>query len=83
MRRGDFWHENSVDQVVKNRIDNIIERLKTINFEKDRIDEKVVDVQIKRGGCKNIVGLATVDDAAGVIQDEAGHQQRNHAAQGQ
>ena len=43
-------------------------------------DEQVVDVQVKACCRKDVVGLATVHDAAGVIQDEARHQQHDCSA---
>ena len=35
--------------------------------------EQVVDVQVQGHGGANVVGLAAIDDAAGVEQDQAGH----------
>lgn len=55
MRRGKYWQESAVPEKVKNRIENIIERLETINFDKDRIDGKMVTDDIPKQLLKSFI----------------------------
>ena len=48
MRRGVYWDKTNISEIVKLRIDNIIERLDVINFDKKRIDENVADDDIPK-----------------------------------
>ncbi len=48
MRRGKYWHEEDIPAEVKTRVEDIIERLATVDFDKKRIDEKVADDDIPK-----------------------------------
>src|SRR5690606_28142856 len=46
-------------------------------------DKQVVDVQVQTGCGHDVVGFATVNDTAGVVKDEARHQEYNRGTDGQ
>jgi len=48
MRRGIYWNKADVPEEVRLRIDDIIKRLKAINFDKKRIDDYVADDDIPK-----------------------------------
>ncbi|WP_081212247.1 type II CRISPR RNA-guided endonuclease Cas9 [Salegentibacter sediminis] len=54
MRMGNYWKENSVTPEVKQRVDDILERLETIHFEKDKI-ETVADDAYKKQVLKSFI----------------------------
>ncbi len=47
MRVGIYWHATEIDESVKSRIYNILERLKSINYEENKI-ESIVDDDIPK-----------------------------------
>ncbi|OEK08699.1 CRISPR-associated protein Csn1 [Flavivirga aquatica] len=55
MRMGEYWNESEIKQEVKDRAYSIIERLKGIDFNKDKIDEKITDDDIKKQLLKSFI----------------------------
>ncbi len=49
----------------------------------EQADEDIEDAQIQAVGGHDVVGLATIDDAAGIEQDKAAHEQDDGAGNGQ
>ena len=45
-------------------------------------EENIIDIQIQRHGSANIVGFATVNNATGIKQDQAGHDQNDKGGDG-
>ncbi len=54
MRKGKYWNENDISEQVKSRIHNIIERLETINFELNRLEE-ITDDDIPKQVLKSFI----------------------------
>ncbi|MEN3324446.1 type II CRISPR RNA-guided endonuclease Cas9 [Mariniflexile soesokkakense] len=48
MRMGKYWNESIIKLDTKDRVFNIIERLQTIDFNKDKIDESIIDDDIPK-----------------------------------
>ncbi|GFZ91057.1 CRISPR-associated endonuclease Cas9 [Aquaticitalea lipolytica] len=55
MRMGKYWNEFAIKQEVKNRIFDIIERLKTIDFDINKIDKSVADDDIPKQLLKSFI----------------------------
>lgn len=48
MRRGKYWSESTISDAVKSRVRNIIQRLESIDFQKEKIDQDLVDDDIPK-----------------------------------
>ena len=55
MRMGKYWDESGIKQEVKDRVLDIIERLKAIDFNKDNIDESITDDDIPKQLLKSFI----------------------------
>jgi CRISPR-associated endonuclease Csn1 len=54
MRLGKYWNEEGIESTAKNRIQSIIERLRTINFDKEKIDA-ITDDDIPKQVLKSFI----------------------------
>lgn len=66
MRRGKHWVESEIDSVAKARINSIIGRLKTINFQVEKIDANLVDDDIPARLLKSFIPFKDTDPLQGL-----------------
>ncbi|MCF6366147.1 MAG: type II CRISPR RNA-guided endonuclease Cas9 [Bacteroidales bacterium] len=55
MKRGKYWNENETTKEIKERVNSIIERLKVIGFDKQKIDNNITDDDIPKQLLKSFI----------------------------
>jgi len=66
MRRGRYWNEEVVCYDAKERIDSIMERLSSIDFNRDKIDQNVVDDEFPKQLLKSFIDFKDANPLQGL-----------------